>query len=203
MSTLSLDDIQLSIQGRVNHSFTGPPSKDVSVCGYCWWGRCPLVTDICSLFSRSSMKMLLALASSLNSVPLPPITDRYGMKLPPTQHCLTNVNFSIVPNPPPSGDTYSDDDEDEAAAAEGSTYDAQRTAKDEEDDDYDEDDEDAEIAGAGAADGDATSGLAADTSMADDGNVGTVSGSGVAAADETGAAQRGTKRALDEDDDYD
>jgi histone H3/H4 len=30
VSTLTLDDIQLAIQSRVNHSFTGPPSKEVS-----------------------------------------------------------------------------------------------------------------------------------------------------------------------------
>lgn len=29
VSTLTLDDIQLAIQSRVNHSFTGPPSKEV------------------------------------------------------------------------------------------------------------------------------------------------------------------------------
>lgn len=30
VSTLTLDDIQLAIQSRVNHSFTGPPNKEVS-----------------------------------------------------------------------------------------------------------------------------------------------------------------------------
>ena len=45
--------------------------------------------------------MLLSLASSLNSVPLPPVSNRYGIRLPAPEHCLTNVNFSIVPDPPP------------------------------------------------------------------------------------------------------
>lgn len=54
-------------------------------------------------------QMLLSLASSVNSYPLPPISDRFGLRLPPPQHCLTNVNFSIVPNPPPA-----EDEEDEA-----------------------------------------------------------------------------------------
>lgn len=44
--------------------------------------------------------MLLSLASSLNSVPLPPVSNRHGIRLPPPEHCLMNVNFSIVPNPP-------------------------------------------------------------------------------------------------------
>ncbi|PWZ00372.1 TFIID-31kDa-domain-containing protein, partial [Testicularia cyperi] len=72
-SAVSLNDVNLAIQSRVNYSFTAPPEKD----------------------------MLLALATSINSTPLPPISDRHGVRLPPPQHCLTNVNFSIVPNPPP------------------------------------------------------------------------------------------------------
>lgn len=47
-----------------------------------------------------TQKMLLSLATSLNSVPLPPVSNRYGIRLPPPEHCLTNVNFSIVPDPP-------------------------------------------------------------------------------------------------------
>ena len=46
--------------------------------------------------------MLLSLATSLNSVPLPPVSNRYGVRLPPPEHCLTNVNFSIVPDSPPN-----------------------------------------------------------------------------------------------------
>jgi transcription initiation factor TFIID subunit 9B len=46
------------------------------------------------------LQILLSLATSVNAVPLPPISDRHGVRLPPPQHCLTNVNFSIVPNPP-------------------------------------------------------------------------------------------------------
>ncbi|SPO31948.1 related to TAF9 - TFIID and SAGA subunit [Ustilago trichophora] len=72
-SNLSLDDVNLAIQTRVNHSFTRALEKD----------------------------MLLGLASTVNALPLPPISDRHGVRLPPPQHCLTNVNFGIVPNPPP------------------------------------------------------------------------------------------------------
>lgn len=45
--------------------------------------------------------MLLSLATSLNTVPLPPLSDAVGIRLPPRQHRLTNVNFTIVPNLPP------------------------------------------------------------------------------------------------------
>lgn len=115
--------------------------------------------------------MLLSLASSLNSVPLPPILDRYGLKLPPAQHCLTNVNFSLVPNPPPEDsseeDAPSEDEEDDEAEG----LNGQR-ADNVEDNDVNE----ANING-----GDAT----ADATMED------------------AAETRGTKRSLDEDEDYD
>lgn len=71
-SNLSIDDVQLAIQSRVNYSFSQPPPKE----------------------------MLLSLASSLNSVPLPPVSNRHGIRLPPPEHCLVNVNFSIVPDAP-------------------------------------------------------------------------------------------------------
>lgn len=45
-------------------------------------------------------QMLLSLASSINSVPLPPVSNRHGIRLPPPEHCLVNVNFNLVPNPP-------------------------------------------------------------------------------------------------------
>lgn len=151
VSNLSVDDIQLAIQSRVNHSFTSPPSKD----------------------------MLLALSSSLNSVPLPPISDKYGVKLPPVQHCLTNVNFSIVPNPPPddmSDEDAQGDEEDEEEKGEIGDQKQERLAgrKDE---------------GNGYEDeGDLTR---QDEEMADASNA------------EQASAQRGTKRSLDEDEDYD
>ncbi|CDW98782.1 hypothetical protein [Sporisorium scitamineum] len=72
-SNLSLEDVTLAIQSRVNCSFTKPPDKIV----------------------------LLELANMVNSVLFPLISDRHGVRLPPQQHCLTNVNFGIVPNPPP------------------------------------------------------------------------------------------------------
>lgn len=71
-SNVSIDDVQLAIQSRVNYSFSQPPPKE----------------------------MLLSLASSLNSVPLPPVSNRHGIRLPPPEHCLVNVNFSIVPDAP-------------------------------------------------------------------------------------------------------
>jgi transcription initiation factor TFIID subunit 9B len=112
--------------------------------------------------------MLLSLASSLNGVPLPPILDRYGLKLPPPQHCLTNVNFSLVPNPPPDassdGDAPGEDDEDEELNGnqEGEESDADASEQQ------------------------------GDASMLDS-----------TTAEATAVEARGTKRNLDEDEDYD
>ncbi|ORZ00736.1 transcription initiation factor IID, 31kD subunit-domain-containing protein [Syncephalastrum racemosum] len=70
---LDLDDIQLAIQGRVNHSFTNPPPKE----------------------------LLLELAEEKNKIPLPLIPEKYGIRLPADKHCLTGLNFSILPDAPP------------------------------------------------------------------------------------------------------
>lgn len=72
-SDLDLDDIQLAIQGRVNHSFTTPPPKE----------------------------FLLELAQEKNKMPLPLIPEKYGIRLPADKYCLTGINFSIVPDAPP------------------------------------------------------------------------------------------------------
>ncbi|KAI8370027.1 transcription initiation factor IID, 31kD subunit-domain-containing protein, partial [Choanephora cucurbitarum] len=70
---IDLEDIQLAIQGRVNHSFTTPPPKE----------------------------FLLELAQEKNKQPLPLIPEKYGIRLPADKHCLTGINFSIVPDAPP------------------------------------------------------------------------------------------------------
>ncbi|KAG0226932.1 hypothetical protein BGW42_003286 [Actinomortierella wolfii] len=72
---VGLEDVRLAIQGRVNHSFTSPPPKE----------------------------FLLELAEAKNKVPLPLIPDKYGIRLPPERHCLTAVNFQLIPELPPLG----------------------------------------------------------------------------------------------------
>ncbi|KAF9977545.1 Transcription initiation factor TFIID subunit 9 [Actinomortierella ambigua] len=72
---VGLEDVRLAIQGRVNHSFTSPPPKE----------------------------FLLELAEAKNRVPLPLIPDKYGIRLPPERHCLTAVNFQLIPELPPLG----------------------------------------------------------------------------------------------------
>lgn len=79
---IDLDDIQLAIQGRVNHSFTTPPPKE----------------------------FLLGLAQEKNKSPLPLIPEKYGIRLPAEKHCLTGINFSIVPDAPPKQSTVDTQD---------------------------------------------------------------------------------------------
>lgn len=51
-------------------------------------------------------EFLLQLATQVNSVPLPPVPEVYGIRLPPVAQRLTAPNFSIVPrsNPLPGND---------------------------------------------------------------------------------------------------
>lgn len=111
-------------------------------------------------------QMLLSLASSLNSVPLPPMSNRHGLRLPPPEHCLTNVNFAIVPEAPP-----------ESANAGGSAMQAAEEA----DAERAKSSVPPEATAAGGADADAD----------------------VAMDDATQDAAHGTKRSLEEDEEYD
>ncbi|PWN51861.1 TFIID-31kDa-domain-containing protein [Violaceomyces palustris] len=184
-TSVTLDDVTLAIQSRVGYSFTSSPSKD----------------------------MLLSLASSLNSVPLPPISDRHGVRLPPPQHCLTNVNFSIVPNPPPPdyGDDPSDEEQGKTAGDETSKVDREEDGDKTEigagsgleggkgrigEEDIDDVDFDGEVDDEAAVAGPVESKESLDGGQGE-GKVGETGGEG------EGGASRGLKRSLDEDEDYD
>lgn len=70
---LSVDDVQLAVQARVNSSFTQPPPRE----------------------------LLLELAKEKNSNPLPPYPARLGVLLPPEEHCLIQPTYQIEPKPAP------------------------------------------------------------------------------------------------------
>lgn len=179
-STLSLDDINLAIQSRVNYSFTQPPDKD----------------------------MLLGLASAVNSVPLPPISDRHGVRLPPQNQCLTNVNFRVVPNPLPDG--FDEFEEPQASTSNvGGTQQTEESTQQSDlfdtnkrgervrggaGDDYDEEEEEE------GEDGDVS--MTTVHPSQSTGGVGTQEGN---KQEEEGGedASRGVKRSLDEDEEYD
>lgn len=158
-SNISLDDVQLAIQARVNHEFTGPPPKEVSLPPPLFF----LSAVPSCMLTQAALQMLLSLASTVNSVPLPPISERYGVRLPPAQHCLTNIDYSVIPNAPPvRTDAFAQLDSANGAAQ----HEGQRGTVGEEDAE-DVRDADGDRAMAGALE------------------------------------QRGTKRGLEEDDDYD
>ncbi|KAI9310751.1 transcription initiation factor IID, 31kD subunit-domain-containing protein [Dichotomocladium elegans] len=112
---LDLDDIQLAIQGRVNHSFTHPPPKE----------------------------LLLELAEEKNKIPLPLIPEKYGIRLPAEKHCLTGINFSIVPDNTSSSSLFSPEGADTPVKSEPVSVEAaeligaKRAREAMEDDDYD------------------------------------------------------------------
>ncbi|KAI8334768.1 transcription initiation factor IID, 31kD subunit-domain-containing protein [Chlamydoabsidia padenii] len=109
-SDIDLDDIQLAIQGRVNHSFTTPPPKE----------------------------FLLELAEEKNKTPLPLIPEKYGNRLPADRYCLTGLNFSIVPNaPPPLPNTIPSQPTTSSTTTTTSSQQPKRRRDDMEDDDYD------------------------------------------------------------------
>lgn len=148
---INLPDLILAIQSNLSHSLIQQPSKSA----------------------------LLSLASSLNSTPLPPISERFGLRLPPREHCLTNVNFTIVPDELDD----EDDEEHEGEAEEGQ-------------------------AGAGAGNDPATTANGSHDVGEEDANSPDVSMQDATATDEQpppppDQTTRGVKRSLQEDDEYD
>lgn len=56
---------------------------------------------------------MLSLATQTNSVPLPPVPEVFGVRLPPPSECLTSVDFDLVPNKPPPNEPQYDEIEEE------------------------------------------------------------------------------------------
>ena len=86
---------------------------------------------------------MLQLATQVNSVPLPPVPEVYGIRLPPTSQRLTAPNFSIVPRstPVPDPNVVGVPDFGGTRTAEGSEVGGNGLFGDD-DDDEDDDDED-------------------------------------------------------------
>lgn len=66
---LTVDDVRLAVEGRALTSFTSPPSKD----------------------------FMLELADKKNSLPLPSVPQKFGLRLPVDRHTLTAPTLTIVP----------------------------------------------------------------------------------------------------------
>lgn len=82
---ISHDDVVLAIQARVGWEFGGRVPKEY----------------------------LLSLATQTNSVPLPPVPEVFGVRLPPASDCLTAVDFDLIPNKPPPTETIYDEEVEE------------------------------------------------------------------------------------------
>ncbi|KAG9006637.1 Transcription initiation factor TFIID subunit 9 [Tulasnella sp. JGI-2019a] len=83
------EDVKLAVQSRVGWEFGGRVPKE----------------------------FLLTLAAKTNAKPLPPVPEVFGVRLPPAKHCLTAVDFDLIPNKPPPGVSLNDEnDEDEEEA---------------------------------------------------------------------------------------
>ena len=67
--SLELDDIRLAVDARLAHSFTSRPDKET----------------------------LAQLAEKRNARPLPLMSEKFGVRLPPEKYALTGVEFQIVP----------------------------------------------------------------------------------------------------------
>ena len=67
-STITADDLRMSIASRVNHQFNTSLPKE----------------------------FLLDIAQERNKIALPPVDKGYGIRLPPEKYCLTGVNWELV-----------------------------------------------------------------------------------------------------------
>eukprot|EP00732_Lithocolla_globosa_P004612 Lithocolla_globosa_v1_NODE_4347_length_1456_cov_63.894361.p1 type:complete len:211 gc:universal NODE_4347_length_1456_cov_63.894361:45-677(+) len=65
---LTVEDIRLAIQAKVNHSFTAPPPRE----------------------------FMAEIAAQRNKNPLPLVVDKFGIRLPPDRHCLTAVSYQNI-----------------------------------------------------------------------------------------------------------
>lgn len=81
--TVDPDDIRLAIQSRLNHHYAQVPPRE----------------------------LMMELAEKRNSIPLPPISNEYGVRLPPLQHQLvtreSDRQDAKAPNTPRLGDLTS------------------------------------------------------------------------------------------------
>lgn len=91
--SLNTEDVKLAVQSRVGWEFGGKVPREArrTVWSPTW------------LEINSYLQFLLSLASKINAKPLPAVPEVFGVRLPPPKHCLTAVDFDLLPNKPPPG----------------------------------------------------------------------------------------------------
>ncbi|CAK5263074.1 unnamed protein product [Mycena citricolor] len=70
---IEMDDVVLAVQARVGWEFGGRVPKEY----------------------------ILSLAADVNAVPLPAVPEVFGVRMPPASECLTSIDFDLIPNKPP------------------------------------------------------------------------------------------------------
>jgi len=157
---LTTDDVTLAIQGKVGFEFGGRVPKEY----------------------------ILSLAASTNEVPLPPVQEAFGIRLPPPEQCLVQPDFELIPNMPPEEDALYEEIEEEV------TDDEIEPTNEEDDEDEDEDIE--------MNDGEANAnGVKQENGMDVEGA--DREGSDLFDGDEDEADTGDARRPVEEDDDYD
>jgi len=97
----------------------------------------------------ASVQFLLSLASTVNAVPLPSLSEVFGVRLPPPAHRLTAPNFTLaprtagVPAPGQAGEAGAGGEAGAPDEADDSDGDGDGLFGDDDDDDEDEEMEDA------------------------------------------------------------
>ncbi|RLN48138.1 hypothetical protein BBJ28_00001783 [Nothophytophthora sp. Chile5] len=95
--TIDPDDVRLAIASRMNHYYAQVPSREVGSDAKCSelllyiLVHLLLLSDLLSIHcdwlgSSCERQLMMELADKRNSIPLPPISNEYGVRLPPIQH---------------------------------------------------------------------------------------------------------------------
>ncbi|KAJ7781406.1 transcription initiation factor IID, 31kD subunit-domain-containing protein [Mycena metata] len=87
---IEMDDIVLAVQARVGWEFGGRVPKEY----------------------------ILSLASDVNAVALPAVPEVFGVRMPQAADCLTSIDFDLIPNKPPPGVKLYDEEIEEVEESE-------------------------------------------------------------------------------------
>ena len=91
---IEMEDVVLAIQARVGWEFGGRVPKEVcNMLSFLYIAR--------KLTVVVRVQYMVSLAAQTNAIPLPSVPEVFGVRLPSSQHVLTQVNFDLVPNKPP------------------------------------------------------------------------------------------------------
>lgn len=80
--------MKLAVSMQMEQSFTTPPPREVLIlCIFDW--------QTTAKYFSSVLKILMEVAQSKNSIPLPSVKPHCGIRLPPDCYCLTACNYKL------------------------------------------------------------------------------------------------------------